>query len=325
MKEAIFIRQNLRKWKEYERIADMAASESPDELADMYTDLTADLAFAQTYYPESRVTTYLNNLTLAFHNEVYRGRRENWSRLLTFWTREVPQAVYDSRREMLAALVALVLFIGIGVYSTLGDGEFSRLILGDVEMTIRNIENGRPTGVFDDDRQVDMFFSIMLNNLQVDVLSFGMGLFTPIGTLYIILKNGVMVGTFTSFFALYGVFDESFLAVMQHGTIEISTIAISGGAGFVLGCGWLFPGTYSRMRSFVRGARRALKIIISVMPFTIVAAFFESFVTCHTEAPDALRWLLVIASAVAVIAYYVFLPIWVNRKNHEQASSQAAE
>ena len=324
MREAVFIRQNVRKWKEYEYIADMAASQSPDVLADMYTDLTADLAFAQTHYPDSRITVYLNNLALTLHTEIYRGRREKWSRLLTFWTQEIPQAVYDARREMIAAAVLLLVFIGIGVYSTFGDDGFSRVILSDsyVDMTIENIKNGNPTAVYDRENAMLMFLEIMYNNLMVGVITFGLGLFTPLGTAWSLLRNGVMVGAFTSFFAQYGVFEQSFLAIMQHGTIEISTIAIEGGAGFVLGCGWLFPGTYSRMRSFVRSARRALKIAISVMPFVVVAAFFEGFITRHTEAPDALRWMLVAISAGAVLFYYVYLPIRVNRKNHEPAESQ---
>ncbi len=327
MREAVFIRQNVRKWKEYEYMVDMASSQSPDELADMYTDLTADLAFAQTHYPDSRITKYLNNLTLLLHTEIYRGRSERWSRLLTFWTREVPEAVYASRREMLAALAVLLLMIGIGVYSTMGDGEMARVVMGNeyVDMTIENIRSGNPTAVYDGGDEMAMFLGIAFNNLYVGVITFALGLFTPLGPAWFLMRNGVMVGVFLSFFAQYGVFEESLLAIMQHGTLEISTMALEGGAGFVLGCGWLFPGTYSRGRSFVLAARRALKIAVSVMPFTIVAAFFEGFVTRHTEAPDVLRWGLVVASAAAVIFYYVYLPIKVNRKNHEQEEPQAGK
>lgn len=62
----------------------------PDQLADAYTELTADLAFAQTHFPTSRITIYLNNLASALHNEIYRSKREKWTRIITFWTREVP-------------------------------------------------------------------------------------------------------------------------------------------------------------------------------------------------------------------------------------------
>ena len=76
MKEVTFIRRNIEKWKETEKVVERAASLSPDQLADAYTDLTADLAFAQTHFPTSRITIYLNNLASALHNEIYRNKRK---------------------------------------------------------------------------------------------------------------------------------------------------------------------------------------------------------------------------------------------------------
>ena len=98
MKEVTFIRQNIEKWKRAETMVEQAESLSPDELADAYTELTADLAFAQTHFPASRITIYLNNLASALHNRIYRNKREKWSRIITYWTREVPSAMHDARR-----------------------------------------------------------------------------------------------------------------------------------------------------------------------------------------------------------------------------------
>ena len=78
---------------------------SPDQLADTYTDLTADLAFAQTHFPTSRITIYLNNLASALHNEIYRNKREKWTRIITFWTQEVPRTMHDARRELLTSFI----------------------------------------------------------------------------------------------------------------------------------------------------------------------------------------------------------------------------
>ena len=71
MKEVTFIRRNIEKWKETEKVVERAASLSPDQLADAYTDLTADLAFAQTHFPTSRLSskyhTSLSGNTLLPH------------------------------------------------------------------------------------------------------------------------------------------------------------------------------------------------------------------------------------------------------------------
>ena len=110
MKEVTFIRRNIEKWKETEKVVERAASLSPDQLADTYTDLTADLAFAQTHFPTSRITIYLNNLASALHNEIYRNKREKWTRIITFWTQEVPRTMHDARRELLTSFLIFVYF-----------------------------------------------------------------------------------------------------------------------------------------------------------------------------------------------------------------------
>ena len=71
MKEATFIRRNIDRWKLQERLVEQADSHNADELADAYTELTADLAFAQSHYPKSRITLYLNNLASALHVSIY--------------------------------------------------------------------------------------------------------------------------------------------------------------------------------------------------------------------------------------------------------------
>ena len=65
MKEVTFIRRNIEKWKVTEKVVERAASLSPDQLADAYTDLTEDLAFAQTHFPTTRITIYQNTMASA--------------------------------------------------------------------------------------------------------------------------------------------------------------------------------------------------------------------------------------------------------------------
>ncbi len=316
MREPVFIKQNIARWRDYQKRLEHPSNEDPDTLAQMYTELTSDLAFSRTYFPEATITSMLNAMTLKLHNAIYSGRREKWSRLWTFWTDEVPEAIYDNRKAMLSALAVFLFFFLVGVVSLFNDDEFARLILGNeyVNMTIDNIKKGQPTDVYSQGPESLSFFGIMINNLNVDVVSVTMGIFTPFATALIILYNAIMVGVFTFFFFQYGAFGESFLAIMQHGTLEISTIILSGGAGFVMGSGWLFPGTYSRMQAFRHRAKQSLKITMAIMPMTIVAAFIEGYLTRHTELPVPLRVMVIVLSAAFIISYFIVLPWLKGRK-----------
>ena len=316
MKEVTFIRQNISKWRGAEIVVETAGDSDATELADTYIDVSSDLAFAQTHYPESKITVYLNNLASALHNEIYRSHRYRWSRLLTFWTDEVPRTMWEARRELFLSFVIFVVSAFVGFLSQMLDPEFCRIILGDgyVDMTLQNIAEGEPMAVYNGDPEDAMFGMITLNNVKVSFITFVLGVFTSLGTGFILFQNGVMLGSFQTFFAQHGLLWQSALAVWLHGTLEISAIIVAGAAGIAMGNGWLFPGTYPRLTSFRRGARRGLRIVIGTVPVFVLAGFIESFLTRHTEWPDLLRLTIILSSLAFVTYYYIVLP---KKKNDE--------
>ena len=316
MKEVTFIRQNISKWRGAEIVVETIGDTDATELADTYIDVTSDLAFAQTHYPESKITVYLNNLASALHNEIYRSHRYRWSRLLTFWTDEVPRTMWEARRELFLSFVIFVVSAFVGFLSQMLDPEFCRIILGDgyVDMTLQNIAEGEPMAVYNGDPEDAMFGMITLNNVKVSFITFVLGVFTSLGTGFVLFQNGVMLGSFQTFFAQHGLLWQSALAVWLHGTLEISAIIVAGAAGIAMGNGWLFPGTYPRLTSFRRGARRGLRIVIGTVPVFVLAGFIESFLTRHTEWPDLLRLTIILSSLAFVTYYYIVLP---KKKNDE--------
>ena len=202
MKEASFIRSNIEKWRKTEAMVSDPLLSTPDELAEAYTELTADLAFAQTHYRRSRITLYLNDLASALHNTIYKNKKEKWTRIFTYWTHEVPLTMYDARKELLASFLVFAIFAFVGVLSQLNDPDFSRLILGDyyVDMTLENIKNGTPMAVYNGGSETPMFLQITLNNVMVSFMAFVAGIMACVGTGYILMQNAIMLGAFQTFF-----------------------------------------------------------------------------------------------------------------------------
>ncbi|HYE95034.1 MAG TPA: stage II sporulation protein M [Rubricoccaceae bacterium] len=331
MREAVFIRRYSKDWKAFEERLAAEKRVDPDALAGGYVRLTDDLAYAKTFYPGSATAAYLNGLAVHVHAQVYRNRREERGRLRRFWTEEIPRTVYQERRPLLWSLVFFLTFVAVGVVSTLGDDTFVRLILGDgyVNMTLANIEAGDPMAVYKEMRALDMFFGITLNNVMVSFYAFGLGILASVGTVWLLLRNGVMLGAFQTFFFQQaqergmGLFWESVLTVWIHGTLEISAIVVAGGAGLAMGNALLFPGTYPRMVSFRRGAMRGLKIVIGLVPLFIVAGFLEGFVTRHTAMPTVLSVAIILGSLAFVLGYFVVLPWRVHRRDAAEAAALA--
>jgi len=201
------------------------------------------------------------------------------------------------------------------------DPEFCRIILGDnyVDMTLQNIANGEPMAVYNGEVEDTMFGRITLNNVKVSFITFVFGVFTSLGTGFVLFENGVMLGSFQTFFVQHDLLWQSALAVWLHGTLEISAIIVAGAAGIAMGNGWLFPGTYPRLTSFRHGARRGLRIVVGTVPVFIVAGFIESFFTRHTEWPDWLRLGIILSSLTFVIYYFILLPKKKNNEHRETA------
>ncbi len=315
MREPAFIKQNADKWKRFETILDAKNNASPDEQAELFIQVTDDLSYSQTFYPQSKIVAYLNGLAAKIHQRIYRNKKEDSSRIWNFWAVELPALFYNSHKQLLYAFLIFSFSIFIGAFSAAYDDTFLRLILGDeyVNMTLDNIENNDPMGVYKKDGQTAMFLMITVNNIRVAFIAFVFGIFLSVGTAYVLFSNGVMLGSFQYFFYQKHLFLTSFLTIWIHGTLEISAIVIAGCAGLVMGNSILFPKTYSRLESFKYGAKQGLKIVIGLVPIFIAAGFLEGFVTRHTEWPAIIKASIIAISLIFIIGYFVVYPIWLNR------------
>lgn len=306
MREALFIKQNSGRWREYES----SPTSDPDKLAERFIAITDDLAYAKTFYPKSKTTAYLNKLAADFHQGIYKNKKEDSSRIVRFWKYELPYLFLQYRRQLLYSLAFFVSFVFIGILSAKYDDTFVRLILGDgyVNMTNANIAKGDPFGVYKDKDSLLMFLAIARNNLNVTALCFVSGILFSIGPLYVLFKNGIMLGAFEYLFIGQGLGVASTLVIWIHGTIEISCIVIAGAAGLILGNSILFPGTYSRMTSMRRGAMDGMKIMIGISPLIVTAAILESYVTRHTDMPVWMSVSILACSAIFMIWYVCIYP-----------------
>ena len=320
MREAAFVRQNKEKWMAFEKLIDLNAPVDPDMLANGYIQLTNDLAYAQTYYAESKTLLYLNSLTSRAHQNIYKNRKESRNRLIDFWKTEFPLFFRQYHRTLGIAFLIFAIASAIGSISTIHDDSFVRLILGDayVNETLNNIAKGDPTAIYKGGSEIGSFLGITINNIRVALLAFAFGVITSIGTAYILFSNGVMLGAFITFFYTKDVFYEANKQIWLHGTIEISVIIVAGCAGLIMGNSILFPKTFSRRVSFMKGAKDGLKVVVSTIPFFIIAGFIEGFITRYSNMPSWSAFLIIGSSLLLIFYYYILYPILLNRKNDAQ-------
>lgn len=322
MREGLFLKKNVEKWNSYQH----TAPADPDETAERFITLLDDLSYARTFYPHSKVTHWINGITAGLYLRLYRKKREQFSRIFSFWRFELPLLFRKYHNVLLFALGVFVLFTAVGVIGAAREEGFIRSILTDeyVEMTERNIRNGDPFGVYRSDSSFAMFVRIALNNIFVAFLMAAGGLLAGIGTIYSMWNNGLMLGSFQYMFFSKGLGWQSILVIWTHGTLEILALVISATAGFIITKGILFPGTYSRLYSFRQHVKDALKLMIVLVPVFLAAAFLESYVTRlmsntfdHQHNAGLPVWVgisILTGSLLFILWYFVILPIRLQKR-----------
>jgi uncharacterized membrane protein SpoIIM required for sporulation len=324
MREAMFIKKNAEKWKEYQH----SPTDNPDETAERFITLIDDLSYAKTFYPKSKVTRWINGIAAGIYQSIYQNKKEKYSRIFQFWKFELPLLFKKYHGIFLFTTLSFLLFVAVGVFSSMYNEDFIRGVLGDgyVDMTEDNIAKGDPFGVYKDDNPFTMFVRIGFNNIRVAFFTFIGGFTLGFVTLRLMWSNGIMLGCFQYMFFAKGLGIKSVLVIWVHGTLEISAIVIAATAGFILANGILFPGTYSRMHSFKRGIKDAAKVLIALVPFFILAAFFESYVThlmsqtfdkeANAGMPVWASVLILSLSLIFIIWYFIILPIRLHKKGY---------
>ncbi|AZA79105.1 stage II sporulation protein M [Chryseobacterium sp. G0186] len=320
MREVYFIKQNKEKWLGIEQVIDGKIKKNPDDLSSLYINLINDLSFAQTYYPKSNTTVYLNHLSSQIFQKIYKTKRVEENRLVYFFKTEVPLLVYQYRRYLLYAFLFFILFTSIGVLSAIYDKDFVNIILGEsyVNETIENIKNNNAVGVYQSGTTWGTTIGIIFNNIQVGAKLYIYGIAGGVGTLFALLSNSVMLGSFQYFFYDYGALKDSARGIWLHGVFEIFAMVVEAMCGLILGTSILFPRTLSRFNSFKKGFKDSFKIFLSTIPFTICAGIIEGYVTRHALKMPLVLNLVIILGSLAIIGFYYFVyPSLVHKKTNK--------
>ena len=281
-----------------------------------FTQLVDDLAYAKTFYPSGKVTNYINSQASRIYLDIYKNRKEESNRLITFWKYDLPLTIRKHHKVVLFSFIFFSIFFVIGFFVSAQNDDIARSIFGDtyVEHTQENIANGNPFGIYEHGNPVLSWLHLMIHNIRVSFLLFVSGIFAGVPCLYFSVKNAIMVGVFDQFFAARGLGIDFWLVVFVHGTLEITGLIIATAAGLVLGKSFLFPGTIKRIDAFKQGAKDGVKIMIGLIPVFALAAFFEGFITRLYNDISILTTAIFALSVLFVIWYFIIYPIRLGRK-----------
>jgi uncharacterized membrane protein SpoIIM required for sporulation len=284
---------------------------SKDELSRfgrLYRAATSHLAAARTYFPSSDASRYLNQLVAQAHASIYRSQSLSLKNIVHLFSREIPAVV---RRRIRYIALAFALFAGAGAAGFLGcyiEEDLPRIVVGDkyIDKTEGNIAKGDPCAVYRTGFRPLASSIIMTNNLGVTFYAFSLGILMGVGTVLILVFNGLVFGSVAFVFYQHQCSIEFLSTVMVHGTIELSCVFIAGGAGLLLGDALISPGDRFRRDALVQNGKEAVKLILGIVPWLVLAGIIEGFITPMGLSLPARNAIIMVTGAFLISRFWRF-------------------
>jgi uncharacterized membrane protein SpoIIM required for sporulation len=153
----------------------------------------------------------------------------------------------------------------------------------------------------------------MFNNISVSLRAFVFGITLGLGTIYVLFMNGALLGALTALMYMYGSPKHYWSLILPHGVIELTAIFISGAAGLIIAKSILLPGEFTRKHSLIKGAKKAVSLVMGVVLMLVVAGIIEGFFTPLAISENVK---LAFAAVTAIIlAIYFTVPYLIKMKN----------
>ncbi|GMR21863.1 MAG: stage II sporulation protein M [Acidobacteriota bacterium] len=324
MNKQTFLSERKPVWDRFESLLDRASpaqtklsSAEVSELSELFRALCYDLAQVRSRDWGSSIERYLNDLVVRGHSAFYGAKPLKRGGVLGFFARGFPQLLRRNHRFFWAACVLFAIPMAISWTVVVSDPSLARRVLpGSVLYTmermysqelddVKDVGDVGEEGLGQDHQDAAMAGFYVRHNTSIAFQCFALGFFLGLGTIYVLLSNGIQLGTVAGYLIAQG-HGERFLGfVASHSSFELTAIVVSGAAGLVLGHAIVAPGNRSRGEALQARGLVAVKLALGAAAMLVVAAMVEGFWSAQ-PLPRMAKYSAAAVLWIAVIAYLGF-------------------
>ena len=276
------------------------------EFGELYRRAASDLAIARSETRDLKLINYLNSLVIRAHGKIYLAENQGANLVWNFFAQDFPRAF---RRTWRYSALAFAVFTFFGIASFLlcyNDLKFAdELGLSDLRYAV---ENGNRWWLSLNEANPIGSSGILTNNILVAFKAFAFGAFFGIGTLYVLIFNGLQIGGVLGVcYKINANFGSELVTFMVgHGVIELSCIFIAGGAGMLIGYSIINPGDLTRAAALKRSGLEAVRLAIGCACLLFIAGIIEGFLS-PSALPAWIKFGTGILSGAAMYTYLILV------------------
>ncbi|MBN9395620.1 MAG: stage II sporulation protein M [Candidatus Melainabacteria bacterium] len=282
------------------------------DIGRLYRMTSADLSRARAMGLSSEVQTYLNLLVVRAHNQVYHNRQNRFKDMWRFLWFGFPRLVQQNILYVLVAFLLMVVPAALSYREMRMDRDFGYMELLPGQPLVpdeiwRIVEQKKLWTDSGADQAGPMAGLIAANNIKVSFSAFCLGFTAGLGTILVLIFNGMHLGTIFGACSYYGMHGKLLTFVAGHGVIELTAIFIAGGAGLMIGKAMLFPGQKTRSYALRDAAYKGMLLACGCAVMLLIAASIEGFVSPRTDINADVKYTVSAATAILLLLY-LFMP-----------------
>jgi uncharacterized membrane protein SpoIIM required for sporulation len=245
----------------------------------LYRRAASDLAHAQTFYAGTDVHRFLNQLCGQAYAAIYQPPRERLASTLAFFRQDFPRTLRANGAFVAASAGLFLLGILLGAVVVLLEPRGAELLVPENLRDSIARKEMWTDGILTVSPPNAVASGIATNNLTVTIVTFASGILLGLGTVFVLVNNGVHLGSVAALCVHEGMGGKLFDFIAAHGPVELSIIVIAGGAGLMVGQALIDPGELPRGQALELRGREAVKLVLGCAPFLALIAVVEGFVS----------------------------------------------
>lgn len=250
-------------------------------LASRYRRVCEHLALAQSRAYPIHLLARLESLAQDAHRILYRRQDYGLAALGHLLRVQLPQTVRDQRRYVLLAFLLFTVPLLICFLLAWLTPDFALRVMDAQQLRRMSSMYADGNGAIGRLREAStdwqMFGYYIFNNIGIGLRCFGAGILAGVGSAFVLLFNGLQIGTVAGYLQRQGLGHNFWPFVATHSAFELTGIVLSGAAGLRVGLSWLSPGRRSRLEALKVAARESVPVIYAAFFLLLVAAGFEAF------------------------------------------------
>jgi uncharacterized membrane protein SpoIIM required for sporulation len=304
-----FSKKHREEWKQLEQMANVLSKRRNAVTGDditkfyrLYQKAAQNLSYCQTYFPQNEITIYLNGLVSKSHNLIYKDQVSSIKQIRQFFSTKFIGLLLEQWKFVIAAMILFAIGAIGSYFSVLNDPlHIYSLLPPEITQNVSHENLGKGGRAVD---SALMSTTIMTNNIRVAVLAFAGGITFGLLTIYLLVSNGIIMGSLAALFWHHGKTYAFWAYIVPHGMIELTAIFIAGGAGLLMGYKLLVPGNYSRAYQLKYQAKRSVQLLLGTIPLFVIAGIIEGFIT-PAAIPLGAKYIVAFITVIGLILYIV--------------------